>query len=194
MRLPENKLLRLLIGIFAGGVVFKLIIEFSRRDQGVGDAVGNVIVNLLAPYFIGSFSSSIPLVWIGSTACGVAYAISVSKSGVVAARVAKFCLFTLLTLSLFTIWINPYPTLSGAAVSTAMQFAKVPLKVLDMGVSVVWVMGYIWSSAALDRESREAFAVETSAGWSPPRGLILVSGVMSGILVLLSIMWQWINM
>ncbi len=170
MRLPESKLLQGLIGWFAGGVVFHLILTAFRRDRTISDAVGNFFTDLIVPYIWGAFGSQIPLVWIGSAICAVVFALCVATRAKAAIGWARLSLSAILCFSLFTLWLEPYTSVAGVASNVAMELAKVPMKFLDVGVSIFWVVIFVRASAALEQECRPTSGATTDERRKTRRG------------------------
>ena len=133
MRLPENKLLQWLIGCFAGCAVYPLIVAAFRREGTLYDNANNFLADLISTYLVGSFSSRFTLVWLGSLLCAAAYVICVTNLREETAKVAKLSLFAILLMSLFTLWIEPFTSVSGAVVQSVIErLARMASKIFDV--------------------------------------------------------------
>lgn len=141
-RSPDSRLLRILFGFLMAGLGTKLgLVLFQKRDT-LSDGVGNFFVELVVPYCYGAFGSDFLLVWLGAAVASVAFGFAVCSAGTGAASIAKRSLLVLLVLSLFTIWIEPFVSFSAAIGGTLMTLAKIPMKFVDIGVSVMWPLVY----------------------------------------------------
>jgi hypothetical protein len=157
MRLPENKLLQWLISCFAGCAVYPLIVAAFRREGTLYDNANNFLADLISTYLVGSFSSRFTLVWLGSLLCAAAYVICVTNLREETAKVAKLSLLAILLMSLFTLWIEPFTSVSGAVVQSVIErLARMASKIFDLGISVVWTMVCFQATAAISRECRGA--------------------------------------
>ena len=137
---PDSRLLKILWGAIAAGFGTKVgLLIFQKRDT-LSDKVGNSFVELILPYCYGAFGSDFPFVWLGASVAGASFALAVCSRGTIAATIAKRSLTVLLLLSLFTIWVEPFVSVSAAVGSALMAIAKVPMKFADIGVSIFWVV------------------------------------------------------
>jgi hypothetical protein len=153
MRLPENKLLQWLISYFAGCAVYPLIVAAFRRDGTLYDSANNFLVDLISTYLVGSFSSRFTLVWLGSLLCAAAYVACVTNLREETAKVAKFSLFAILSMSLFALWLEPFTSVGGAVVHSVIErLARLASKIFDLGISVLWIVVCFQATAAISRE------------------------------------------
>lgn len=149
---PESQILKVLIGCFIAGIFSRFLFAAIRRENTVTDHANNFIVDLMAPYMWGAFMSQWPLVGIAAIVSGIVFCVCLTNASLRSRTSAKVSLLLLLILSLFTIWLEPFTSISGQATSWLMTFAKIPAKILDVGVSVLWVMAFVWAWRDIGRE------------------------------------------
>lgn len=175
--LPKSKLLQFLIGSCLGGVVYLLLVEF-RANATLNDKIGNFFTDMIAPWMFGSFASQIPLVAGGSLLAAVTFINCVTPVKPVSAGIAKAALLILLGLSLFTIWVssselNTAEQVAGFAAETYLK--KLIGLPIDLGISVVWVLGLLWAYSDINREQRQFKPVAIPDRAFPPMWVKLVS-------------------
>ena len=191
--LPRGKVLQLLIGCCAGGMLLQLLGSL-RSDQTTGDKIGNFFFDFVAPWMFGSFASRIPAVAFGSMIAGVTFVICATPVKPGTAPLAKASLSLLLCLSLFTIWAassvpDSLESTAGFAAETALKsFVKAPI---DLVLSVVWAAGFAWALSEINRERAAYQSLPWSESASPPSRLIAtlpVAGWLTllGVLILIS--------
>jgi hypothetical protein len=139
-RPPDSRLLRIVFGFLAAGLGTRLGLLLFRKHDTVSDAVGNFFVDFVVPYCYGAFGSEFTLVWLSTIVASIAFGFAVYSSGSRAATVAKRSLLIVILLSLFTLWVEPFVSISAAAGGVLMTLAKVPMKFVDIGVSILWLV------------------------------------------------------
>jgi hypothetical protein len=190
--LPQGKVLQLLIGCCAGGMLLQLLSSL-RRDQTASDKIGNFFSDFVAPWMFGSFASQIPAVTFGSMVAGTTFVICVTPVKPRTTPPAKASLSLLFCLSLFTIWVsssvpNSLESAAGFAAETALKsFIKAPV---DLALSVVWGAGLARAISEINRERAAYPSLPRSEVAFPPtrRWMILpAAGWLTLLTVLLAI-------
>jgi len=128
------------------------MIPAFRRSSTIEDAVGDHFTDAMLPYLYGGFASGLLVVWIASVTCGMIFAIGVTHPSRRGATLANLSLLTILVLSLFTIWIEPATSVSGAVADVLMHVAQVSTKAVNLGASLVWLCVYFKALAAINRQ------------------------------------------
>ena len=84
-----------------------------------------------------------------------AYVFCVTNLNEKTAKVAKLSVFAILSMSLFTLWLEPFTSLKGAIVQSVIeQLARLASKIFDLGISVFWILIYFRATGAISRECR----------------------------------------
>lgn len=201
-RLPDSKLLKNLHYFFMASLGVKIGLLLFQKNETLSDQVGNFFVEMVIPYCYGAFGSEFALVWLTATAAGVAYAVAILQRGAGAARTAKNALIVLFLLSLFTLWVEPFVSLSAAAGDALMALAKVPMKFVDVGVSLAWLVVLRCATGEIDRkvaptaEPEPAAAPAEQRKFAPDsrgRTLRWTVAVTCVGLVLLSLVWALVR-
>lgn len=148
---PDSRLLKILLFFLMGGLCAKLGLLFQKRDT-LSDHVGNFFLELIFPCIYGAFGSEFSLVWLGAATASVAFGFAVCGTGNRAAFIAKGTLLVLLILSLFTIWVEPFISVSAAVGSVLMTLAKIPMTFVSIGVSVMWLLVFRQASIEIDNK------------------------------------------
>lgn len=194
--MPESRMLRLLIGWFATGALLSVFLSLFRKNRTIEDAVGNFFTDLILPYMYGAFVSRLPFVWLSAVICGVIFAIGVTNLTKKTAKMSNLALLAILLFSLFTVWIEPFTSVPEATVNVALQLAKVPMKVFDLGVSACWLLVYVKASLAIAKERRLANSSPSPTAAVPlpgqrPKRTALVAAVVLGCFTLFLGLWVY---
>jgi hypothetical protein len=151
MEKPRTKLLEFLVSGFIVAIMFKPMVLLFRKEGTWFDRLNNFFVDSIGPYMFGAFTSGVTPVHWGAVICGVIFAVSVLRPGPNTAVFAKRVLVGLFLLSVFTIWIEPFLTVSGVAVQAASIVAKTSSKPVDLFFTVIWLLVLLTSMRHLDR-------------------------------------------
>jgi hypothetical protein len=147
IRGPKSKALQLLVMFGIGGPFARVGYEmFFHESTTASGIVGNFVVSLMAPYLYGAFWSGIPFVAVIANLGGVAFALMVLFPAIPSKGVAQGALGTVMILSLFTLWIEPWTSPAGAAVEMALTALAGVVKFwFDLLITVAWCL--VWASA-----------------------------------------------
>lgn len=150
IRGPKSKALQFLVIFGIGGPFTRVGYEMFHEmfyESMIDSVVGNFVLSLMAPYVYGAFWSGIPFVAVIANFGGVAFALTVLFPAIQSKGVAQCALGTVMILSLFTLWIEPWTSPTGAAVEMAITALVGVVKFwFDLVVTVAWCL--LWASAA----------------------------------------------
>ncbi len=137
---PDSNLLKTLAAFFATGILLKLFLLAFQKHDTLSNRAGNFLVDIILPYGYGAFVSDFSFVRLLTTICGASYAMAICYRGQRFAQTAKNALIVITLLSLGTVWLEPFVSMSAATAGILITLAKVPMKIVDIGVSVFWLI------------------------------------------------------
>ncbi|VTS04794.1 hypothetical protein [Tuwongella immobilis] len=158
----DSRLLKTLCIFFAAGFGTKLGVQLFRREESLSDTVGNFFSDFVMPYCYGAFGSDFALIWLAATLFAILFALALRNRGQHAAETAKRSLWIIYLLSLFTLWLEPFISVSAAVGGALMALAKIPMKFVDLGLSVFWFIILMRANAEIDQKIAGTSSTATS--------------------------------
>lgn len=146
MKWPTDRFLQYVISWFITGWFWQLIFSQQNSSATVSEAIGRVFINLLSPMMFGAICSEFPLVSWSAAGCGMVFVGTLTIATIRSAYAAKYALASYFILSMFTIWLEPWITLSGLAVMFVEILLKMSSMIVDVGISFFALM--MWQKAA----------------------------------------------
>jgi hypothetical protein len=142
MKTPKNRFLRSCLSwiIYAVGtrLVMGLVLD-TRTWEGMANAF---LTKFCMTYTCGAVWSDFPLIAflaiIAALTTGVALFFPSNTSRVI----AKLSFSVVTVLSLFTIWLEPWMTVTGVATNVVFALVKVSFMIVDIGVTIGWLI--VW--------------------------------------------------
>jgi hypothetical protein len=154
VRIPNSKLLQNVVGWCIGGTLARLLYEAVAAEPAtISETIGRTVMSSLIPYLFGALWSEIPLVAVGANLCGLGLALMMLVPVVQWKAAAKLALGMLVVLSLFTVWIEPWMSISGVAMEAVKVLAGIVTFWFDLIVSVVWCLIWMKGAKAIDAEA-----------------------------------------
>ena len=146
MKWPADKFLQYVISWFITGWFWQLIFSQQNSSATVSETIGRIFVNLLSPMMFGAICSEFPLVSWSAAGCGMVFVSTLTIGTMRSAYAAKYSLTSYFLLTMFTLWVEPWVTLSGLAVMFMEILLKTSSMIVDVGISFFALL--MWQKAA----------------------------------------------
>jgi hypothetical protein len=146
MKWPADKFLQYVISWFITGWFWQLIFSQQHSSATVSETIGRVFINLLSPMMFGAICSEFPLVSWTAAGCGMVFVSTLTIGTMQSAYAAKYALASYFMLTMFTLWVEPWVTLSGLAIMFVEILLKMSSMIVDVGISFFALM--MWQKAA----------------------------------------------
>lgn len=146
MKWPTDRFLQYVTSWFITGWFWQLIFSQQHASATVSETLGRVFVNLISPMMFGAICSEFPLVSWSAAGCGMVFVSTLTIGTIRSAYAAKYALTCYFMLTMFTLWVEPWVTLSGLAVMFMEILFKMSSMVVDVGISFFALL--MWQKAA----------------------------------------------
>jgi hypothetical protein len=143
--MPNSKLLKWLMGWMIAAAALKIASLSRSENQTAEQVIATYLSGQVLRYLAGAFWSEFPLIYVPAMIAGAVFVIAVMIRGSESKAVAKNAFGTILFLSLFCIWIEPWLTLSGLLTFFLLLLLGFTTLLVDVGVSVGWLI--LWGVA-----------------------------------------------
>jgi hypothetical protein len=141
MKWPTDKFLQYLITWFVTGWCWQVLFSQPPQTTTMGEAVqqwlGMFFVNLVSPMMFGAICSEFPLISWSAFACGAAFIGTLTVGPIRSAYAAKYAMAAYFLLSMFTLWVEPWMTFTGAMVILVEILLKVSTTIVNVGISLL---------------------------------------------------------
>jgi hypothetical protein len=154
-RLPAGKgagILRWLIGWMTLGTFVKLYVLINERDPSTAQVLLYLPFALVGQYLFGAFWSKFEFVYISAMVSTVIFIVAVCMRGQHAKPVAKAAATCIFSLSLFTLWIEPWITISGIVVNLILMATGFFNLIFEVIMSIIGLLLLGAAYVAIDSE------------------------------------------
>jgi hypothetical protein len=154
MRLPKSNLLRALLALFAWASLCPLtmFIVRARPPESLDDKAVSFVTDIVLPYVFGAFGSSYILIGLLAIVGYTLFAAGLFFNSPESLHLSKVGLLAILGLSLFTLWIEPWTSISGAATNVVAQALRFTTFLYDAFITTAWSITTVAAIRAIDQE------------------------------------------
>jgi hypothetical protein len=150
--MPNSKLLKFLMGWMIVASILKLI-HLSQTDKQTAErVVAGYLAGLVLIFFFGAFWSAFPHVYVPAMIAAAVFLIAVMTRGPRSKSAAKYAFITIMSLSLFCIWVEPWLTPLGLAGIALLVLLRLSTMVVNVGVTLGWLLLWAMTTDEVNRK------------------------------------------
>jgi hypothetical protein len=138
-QMPNSKVLKCLMGWMLVAMFLKTV-RIIQADNLTGEQmVAYFLAGLIFKFLLGAFWSGFPLVYVSAMIAAVVFVTAVLTRGKHSKPAAKFAFVTIMYLSLFCIWIEPWLAAFGIIANVILIIFGLFSIVVEICVSLGWL-------------------------------------------------------
>jgi len=143
-QMPSGKCLKFLMGWMIAATILKFVYIARADNQTPEQAVAGYLAGVVLIYVLGAFWSEFPVVYVSAMIAAAVFVVAVITRSPHSRSAAKNAFITIMILSMFSIWIEPWITLSGLITFVLILFLGLPITAINIGATIGWMV--LWAA------------------------------------------------
>jgi hypothetical protein len=141
-QMPKSKFLRFLIGWMIAAVFLKVVRIMQGDHLNAEQLVGYFLLGFIFRFLLGAFWSGFPYVFLPAWIAAAVFIAAVTVRGPNSVPAAKYAITTIVYLSLFCIWVEPWLNAFGLIANLVLIFFGMFSIILEICATVGWL--FLW--------------------------------------------------
>lgn len=142
-QMPKSKVLKYLMGWMVAATFFKFVRLIQGDNINSEQAMAYFLIGLVSRFCLGAFWSAFPVVYVPAIIAAAVFVFAVTTRGPYAIPAAKFSFVTIMYLTLFCIWIEPWLSPFGIIANLLLLFFGFFSVVIEVCVTLGWL--FLWA-------------------------------------------------